>query len=249
MYRPPPRALVRPQRGSYSAPDDPTRRPFDFALLREEPAPEGVRVAATNEAINVLVGALDTDIASAHSAADAKLASLISRRRFGEAEAAARDARIRSIQYMADVRRIIADTRLDVRRAGWGDRVPAQMDEIVGHLAAQMEVERRMLEAMRDSRDEAEDPALAASAQRLVTVVEEAKAPDAPPAGEDSRRSETVVRRCTLASGDDLTSRSRMSYRSSRRKTSCPTIVAFHSSSVPVSVVISQVAVMVPSPA
>lgn len=128
-------ALVRPQRGSYSAPDDPTRRPFDFALLREEPAPEGVRVAATNEAINVLVGALDTDIASAHSAADAKLASLISRRRFGEAEAAARDARIRSIQYMADVRRIIADTRLDVRRAGWGDRVPAQMDEIVGHLA------------------------------------------------------------------------------------------------------------------
>ncbi len=165
--------LVRPQRGSYSLADDPTRRPFDFALLREEPAPEGVRVAATNEAINVLVGALDTDVASAHSAADAKLASLISRRKFGEAEQAARDARIRSIQYMADVRRIIADTRLDVRRAGWADRVPAQLEEIVGHLSTQTDVERRMLEAMRDSRDDAENSDLAEQAQRLVAVVEE----------------------------------------------------------------------------
>lgn len=166
-------ALLRPQRGSYSTPDDPTRRPFDFALLREEPALDGVRVAATNEAINVLVGALDTDVASAHSAADAKLASLISRRRFGEAEQAARDARIRSIQYMADVRRIIADTRLDVRRAGWADTVPARLSEILEHLSTQMEVERKMLEAMRDSRDQADDPQLAERAQRLVNVVEE----------------------------------------------------------------------------
>jgi hypothetical protein len=32
--------LIRPQRGLYSEVDDATRRPFDFALLREEPAPE-----------------------------------------------------------------------------------------------------------------------------------------------------------------------------------------------------------------
>ncbi len=149
-------ALIRPQRGSYQDAGDPTRRPFDFQLLHEEPAPEGVRVAATNEAINVLVGALDTDVASAHSAADAKVASLVNRKRFTEAEAAAKEARIRSIQYTAEVRRIIADTKLDVRRAGWGEHVPDRLEEIVAVLTERMHVEGRMLDAMRQTRDSAE---------------------------------------------------------------------------------------------
>ncbi|HEV8650492.1 MAG TPA: hypothetical protein VG276_14055 [Actinomycetes bacterium] len=165
--------LIRPQRGLYSEPDDATRRPFDFALLREEPAPEGIRVTATDEAVNVLVGALDTEVASAVAAAEAKLESLLSRRRFGEAEQAARDARIRSIQWMAEVRRIIADTRLDVRRAGWGEDIPAKLNEIIDDLAKQMVVERRMLEAMRHNRDTTDRPDLAQSTQRLIAVVED----------------------------------------------------------------------------
>lgn len=165
--------LIRPQRGSYSGPDDPTRRPFDFALLREAPAPEGIRVVATDEAINVLVGALDTDIASAVTAADARIESLISRERYSEAELAARDARIRSIQYMAEVRRIIADTRLDVRRAGWGEKVPDRLKEIVDHLAARMSVESRMLDAMRESRDTTVRTELVQTMQRLIDVVAE----------------------------------------------------------------------------
>jgi hypothetical protein len=165
--------LIRPQRGLYSEPDDPTRRPFDFALLREEPAPEGIRITATDEAVNVLVGALDTEVASAVAAAEAKLESLLSRRRFGEAEQAARDARIRSIQWMAEVRRIIADTRLDVRRAGWDQDIPAKLNEIIDDLAKQMVVERRMLEAMRHNRDTADRPDLAQSTQRLIAVVED----------------------------------------------------------------------------
>lgn len=163
--------LIRPQRGSYS--DDEVRRPFDFQLLREEPAPDGVRVAATNEAINVLVGALDTDIASAHSAADAKVASLVARKRFPEAQVAAREARIRSIQYTAEVRRLIADTRLDVRRAGWGESVPDRLDEIVTVLVERVHAESRMLEAMRNHRDDADNPELAATAAHLVNVVED----------------------------------------------------------------------------
>lgn len=165
--------LIRPQRGQYSEPDDPTRRPFDFALLREEPSPDGIRVTATNEAINVLVGALDTEVASAVAAAEAKLESLLSRRRFGEAEQAARDARIRSIQWMAEVSRIIADTRLDVRRAGWEDATPTKLKEIIDDLARQMVVERRMLEAMRNDRDTTDRPDLAQSTHRLVAVVED----------------------------------------------------------------------------
>lgn len=165
--------LVRPQRGSYQDADDPHRRPFDFQLLREEPATDGVRVAATNEAINVLVGALDTDVASAHSAADAKVASLVNRKRFSEAELAAREARIRSIQYTAEVRRIIADTRLDVRRAGWGEHVPDRLNEILEVLAERTNAEGRMLDAMRNHRDSAETPTLAATAARLVKMVED----------------------------------------------------------------------------
>lgn len=165
--------LIRPQRGLYSEPDDPTRRPFDFALLREEPSLDGIRVTATNEAINVLVGALDTEVASAVAAAEAKLESLLARRRFGDAELAARDARIRSIQWMTEVRRIVADTRLDVRRAGWSDRAPATLTEIVDDLAKQMVVERRMLEAMRDDRDTLDRDDLARSTQGLIAVVED----------------------------------------------------------------------------
>lgn len=166
-------ALIRPQRGTYQDAGDPTRRPFDFQLLREEPAPDGVRVAATNEAINVLVGALDTDVASAHSAADAKVASLVTRKRFTDAEAAAKEARIRSIQYTAEVRRIIADTKLDVRRAGWAEHVPDRLKEILDVLTERMHVEGRMLEAMRQTRDSAETESRAETAARLVSVVEE----------------------------------------------------------------------------
>lgn len=149
------------------------RRPFDFALLREEPSPDGIRVTATNEAINVLVGALDTEVASAVAAAGAKLESLLSRRRFGEAEQAARDARIRSIQWMAEVSRIIADTRLDVRRAGWDATTPQKLTEITEALDRQVLVERRMLEAMRDDRDLTDRPDLARSTLRLIAVVED----------------------------------------------------------------------------
>lgn len=163
--------LIRPQRGLYSDADDPTRRPFDFALLREAPVPDGIQVVATDEAINVLVGALDTDVASAVAAADARLESLISRQRFGDAELAAREARTRSIQYMAEVRQILADTRLDVRRAGWSDAIPARLEGILEHLDRQSVVEQRMLEAMRDARDATDRDDLAANAQRLIDVV------------------------------------------------------------------------------
>ena len=130
-------------------------------------------MAATNEAINVLVGALDTDVASAHSAADAKVASLVNRKRFSEAELAAREARIRSIQYTAEVRRIIADTRLDVRRAGWGEHVPDRLNEILEVLTERTNAEGRMLDAMRNHRDSMETPTLAATAARLVKMVED----------------------------------------------------------------------------
>jgi hypothetical protein len=162
--------LIRPRRSAYT---DDRRRPFDFALLREHPAAAGTYLTATNEAINVLVGALDTDVASAQAAAEAQLQNLLRRNRLREAAAVAGAARIRSIQYGMEVRKVISDTRRDVRRAGWSGDVPARLAEIRAHLTERVELERRMLASLRDRLVESERPDLAAHASRLIETVSE----------------------------------------------------------------------------
>src|SRR5262249_60798197 len=74
--------LIRPNIGEYTSMLDEVRRRFDFTLLSEhENAEGGIYLRATNEAINVLVGGLNTDIESAQVAAAATLEHLIRRRR------------------------------------------------------------------------------------------------------------------------------------------------------------------------
>lgn len=76
------------------------RRAFDFKLLVELAAPDGeVYLRASDEAINVLVGALDTDVESAQIAAEVKLENLINRGRLADAKLAAEQARYRTVQY------------------------------------------------------------------------------------------------------------------------------------------------------
>ena len=160
--------LIRPRQGVYT---DDRRRPFDFALLREHPGIDGAYLVATNEAINVLVGALDTDVASAQAAAEAQLENLLKRNRFAEAAAVANDARIRSIQYGADVRRVIAETRRDVRRVGWSGEVPKRLSEILKHIEERLDLEQRMLASLRDHRDNAAQEDLSRQASDLIEVV------------------------------------------------------------------------------
>lgn len=70
------------------------RRAFDFKLLIELAAEDGgVYLRASDEAINVLVGALDSDIESAQIAAEIKLDNLIKRGKLSDAQAAAQQAR------------------------------------------------------------------------------------------------------------------------------------------------------------
>lgn len=160
--------LIRPRQGAYT---DDRRRQFDFALLREHPGVEGAYLVATNEAINVLIGALDTDVASAQAAAEAQLHNLLRRNRLAEAAGVARDARVRSIQYGQEVRRVIADTRRDVRRAGWSGSVPERMNEILTHLSERLDLEERMLASLRDHRDDAGRADLAEQASGLIATV------------------------------------------------------------------------------
>jgi hypothetical protein len=165
--------LIRPQQAVYEAAEDGRRRRFDFRLLDEIDSGDGIYVRATDAAINVLVGALDTDLESAHEAAEARFDSLIKRKRLPEAAIAAKEARYRSIQYMIEVSRYIAETRRDYRRAGWHEQIPTRLREMVEHLKGRLDTERRMLAAMRESRDEADREDHRRQAADLVATVED----------------------------------------------------------------------------
>lgn len=66
--------------GTFAADGTYVRRDYDFKLIEEVPGPGGtVYLRTTDEAVNVLVGALDTDVTSAQIAAEVKLEVLINR--------------------------------------------------------------------------------------------------------------------------------------------------------------------------
>ena len=166
--------LIRPNIGEYVSSLDEVRRRFDFALLSEhEDAEGGIYLRATNEAINVLVGGLNTDIESAQVAAEATLEHLIRRRRLDDAAKPAREAKIRSIQYSSFVRQLIEETKRDIRRAGWREDVPKRLTEIREHLQDRMRTEERLLAAMQDTRDSTGREDLRGQAAALVEMVDD----------------------------------------------------------------------------
>src|SRR4051812_45576817 len=78
--------------GGYAA------RASPFTLTGGAPGRAGISLRATDEAINVIVGARDRDIESAQAAAGAKLDTLVRRNRLSEARTAAEEARLRTVQ-------------------------------------------------------------------------------------------------------------------------------------------------------
>src|SRR5690606_24162696 len=111
----------------------------------------------TDEAVNVLVGALDTDVTSAQIAAEVKLEVLISRGRLADAQLAAEQARYRTVQYAEALRRALEATRRDVRAVDWVRTVPDLIDEALAHIAERYRHENAILTNIRRARDEAED--------------------------------------------------------------------------------------------
>jgi hypothetical protein len=93
-----------------------------------------VYLRTSDEAINVLVGALDTDVESAQVAAEVKLENLISRGLLGDARLAAEQARYRTVQYAEALRQKLDATRRDVRSVDWLAAVPALLDEALTHI-------------------------------------------------------------------------------------------------------------------
>ena len=135
------------------------RRRFDFKLLVELAGPDGeVYLRASDEAINVLVGALDTDVESAQVAAEVKLENLISRGLLGDARLAAEHARYRTVQYAEALRQKLDATRRDVRSVDWLAAVPALLDEALTHIESRYRAETAILDHIADARDEATEP-------------------------------------------------------------------------------------------
>jgi hypothetical protein len=158
--------------GTFGADGAYQRRVFDFKLLVELAGPDGeVYLRATDEAINVLVGALDTDVESAQIAAEIKLANLIQRGRLSDARLAAEQARYRTVQYAETLRRKLDATRRDVRSVDWTREVPELIDEALTHIQQRFQAENAILRNITRARDEAEDPDRKRRAAELVDIV------------------------------------------------------------------------------
>ncbi|MPZ87778.1 MAG: hypothetical protein GEU81_06830 [Nitriliruptorales bacterium] len=152
-----------------------------FKLLEEVEAPDGsVVLRATDEAVNFFVGALDRDVEDAQAAAEAVLLSQLRRGRIDAAVATAREARLRSVQFAAKVRRVLDATRRDVRQVDWGEDVPRLLDAAVAHLSDRLDVERHLLATLRTTLEDVaegrrggddEGADAAASAARLLDLV------------------------------------------------------------------------------
>ncbi|SNQ46180.1 conserved hypothetical protein [Frankia canadensis] len=148
------------------------RRRFDFKLLVELADPHGeIYLRATDEAVTVLVGALDTDITSAQIAAEVALDTLIRRGRLADARAAAEAARYRTVQYAEQLRRQLDATRRNVLAVDWLEAMPALVDEALAHVEQRYRYENAILTHIRRYRDSADDPDHKRQAADLVTIV------------------------------------------------------------------------------
>ncbi|GHE87098.1 hypothetical protein GCM10018785_63430 [Streptomyces longispororuber] len=150
------------------------RRDYDFKLIEEVPGyGGGVYLRTTDEAVNVLVGALDTDVTSAQIAAEVKLEVLISRGRLADAQLAAEQARYRTVQYSETLRKALDATRRNVRAVDWLRAVPDMIAEALDHVADRYRHENAILTNIRKARDESEDPEQKRRAAELVDIVKD----------------------------------------------------------------------------
>lgn len=156
------------------------RRDYDFKLIVEVPGPGGgVYLRTTDEAVNVLVGALDTDVTSAQIAAEVKLEVLVNRGRLADAQLAAEQARYRTVQYAETLRRTLEATRRDVRAVDWLETVPDLIAEALDHVADRYRHENAILTNIRRVRDDtgnqkhADTPENKLRAAELVDIVKD----------------------------------------------------------------------------
>jgi hypothetical protein len=125
-------------------------RRFSFQLLRDVQDAEGKAVLeASDAAINVLVHALDVDIASEQVAAEAKLRVLLKRGDITQARKAAKNAGYHSQRYLKRVQAQLDAAKRDVASINWEKDVAAVTQDALVHLRERIEEEHALLELAR----------------------------------------------------------------------------------------------------
>ncbi len=150
------------------------RLPFNFKIVKEVPGPRGsLSLRTSDEAITVLIGALDTDVESAQIAAEVKLQNLIERGKLADARSAAEQARYRTVQYGESLRRRLEATRRDVLLVDWEDELPKMLNDALTHVEGRMRAEQDIQASIAKHRDDAGAPERKRHAAELVAVVED----------------------------------------------------------------------------
>lgn len=151
--------LIDAHKASYAdyADDDYVRRRYDVTLVREIEGPDGIHLRASIEAINAIIGALDSDIESAQHAAEEALRYALEKGKLDAAVQAARQATLRSIQYGEQIRTLLSATRRNVAAVDWEETAPRVIAEALDHLAARLETERTIIRSLAEQREEAGD--------------------------------------------------------------------------------------------
>ncbi len=152
---------------SDTAQSRPVTRSYAVELLRErEMADSSLLVKATAGAINLLIGALDIDVADAQKAEERMLDEYISAGRFGDAAQLARRARYRSIQYAETIQAMLEIAQHDLTRVDWAGDVMEEISSAQAHISGRLEDEGRMRYRLDEMRSEIGEP------ERLRTVIE-----------------------------------------------------------------------------
>ncbi|MDI5969936.1 hypothetical protein POF50_011405 [Streptomyces sp. SL13] len=144
---------------------------FDFKLIVERADRGRIRLRTTDEAINVLVGALDTDVESAQVAAEHKLRHLIEHGRLDDAKVAAEQARHRTVQYGESLRRQLEAAQRDVRTVDWEHQMPTLLNAALDHIERRYEMENAILAHITERRDSTAHPRHKQRAAELVLIV------------------------------------------------------------------------------
>ncbi|OLT40090.1 hypothetical protein BJF85_25395 [Saccharomonospora sp. CUA-673] len=147
---------------------------YSFKLLREVAGPDGKpRLRTSNEAIAVLVGAVDIDIASEQVAADAKLEALVGRGRLVDAHRAAEMALRRTVQYAEHIRTQLEGMRRDIRSVDWIGDVQHVQTEALDHIEEPIKAESTIKDNLVQIMENSTEDAAPGQAAELIEILDE----------------------------------------------------------------------------
>ena len=154
------RQLVADEDGEWLDVDEhgsPLLRTHRVFLLYETEQAGLHHLRARDQAINVLVDALDLDIDSAQHAAEARLQHLVRRGRHDEAYLAARESHRQSLRFMEQVRDAVHEARRDLDSEHWASTIGPRLSAALAHIVERLKVEERLKELIESASERADE--------------------------------------------------------------------------------------------